>query len=301
VVEAMKNTDFNILLTTTALLHSQAASDAMELGIPSICMDGGMTLEMFQSGAVTEDPAVMSVIRHHVAKNVFGADAEMCRVTSRYGTDLTYGVKGRIFVPPLKPTDFDHWKVLDTGKKENRPGRGIIRYLHPTGEFNVPPVEWTANGRLVVDLTMHRLGRLTEPIGLTVEHGRIVDIDGGAEAHALRTYLRDYGDENARCCPAEASVGINRRALIRGIQREDKNIFGSMHFGIGTNVDVGGTIRSAIHLDGVILEPTLYVDGAMRIRDGEFLVPVGLPEEELPSGRSAAQRDSREVAARVAA
>ena len=283
VVEAMKHVDFNVLLTTTALLHSEASFDAMSLGIPSICMDGGMTLEMFQSGAVTEDPAMLSHIRHHVAKNVFGEGADVCRVTSRYGTDLTYGVKGRIFVPPLKPADFDHWKVLNTGEKEGRPGKGITRYLHPTGEFNVPPVEWTANGRLVFDLTMHRLGRLTEPIGLTVEDGRIVGIDGGAEAHALRTYLREWGDENAYCCPAEASVGINRMAQIRGVQREDKNIFGSMHFGIGTNVDVGGTIRSKIHLDGVLLEPTLYVDGEMRIEDGRFLVPVGLSEDQIPN------------------
>jgi 2,5-dihydroxypyridine 5,6-dioxygenase len=79
-------------------------------------------------------------------------------------------------------------------------------------------------------------------------------------------------------CPAEASVGVNRKALVRGVQREDKNIFGSMHFGLGTNIDVGGTIHSVIHMDGVILEPTLYVDGELRIDGGRFMVPVQ-PEE----------------------
>jgi leucyl aminopeptidase (aminopeptidase T) len=47
-----------------------------------------------------------------------------------------------------------------------------------------------------------------------------------------------------------------------------------MHFGLGTNVDVGGTIQSNIHMDGVILEPTLYVDGEMRIDAGRFLKPL---------------------------
>ncbi|MDB5546403.1 MAG: hypothetical protein JWO64_3552, partial [Hyphomicrobiales bacterium] len=51
-------------------------------------------------------------------------------------------------------------------------------------------------------------------------------------------------------------------------------ILGSIHFGIGTNVDVGGTIHSNIHMDGVLLEPTLYVDGDMRIEHGRFLRPV---------------------------
>jgi len=66
---------------------------------------------------------------------------------------------------------------------------------------------------------------------------------------------------------------------VRGVQREDKNILGAMHFGLGTNVDVGGSIESSIHMDGVILEPTLYVDGEERIRNGRFLVPISAEEE----------------------
>jgi 2,5-dihydroxypyridine 5,6-dioxygenase len=31
---------------------------------------------------------------------------------------------------------------------------------------------------------------------------------------------------------------------------------------------------SNIHMDGVILEPTLYVDGEKRIEHGRFLVPI---------------------------
>jgi|SRR5438128_910459 len=268
VCEAMKNVDCNVLLASTGMLHCPANFEAMAAGVPFICMDGGMTLEMFQSGAVTEDLADMLVLRHHVAANVFGPDARSCRVTSRYGTDLVYDVTGRIKVPALQPPDFDYYKYMRFGD--------IIGVLYPTGELNVAPVEYSANGKLVIDLTMHALGRLRDPIELNIKDGRVVSIEGGAEAHALRTYLAAYGDENAYLCPAEASVGVNRRALIRGVQREDKNIFGAMHFGLGTNIDVGGTIHSSIHMDGVILQPTLYVDGEMRIKDGEFLVPLGL-------------------------
>ena len=102
----------------------------------------------------------------------------------------------------------------------------------------------------------------------------MIDIDGGAEARILRDYLEEYGDENAYMCPAEASVGVNAKAVVRGIQREDKNIMGTMHFGLGTNVDVGGSIKSKIHMDGVILHPTLYVDGVKRIDNGKILVPI---------------------------
>lgn len=274
VQEAMRSADVNILLTSTGMLHSPANSAAMVSGVPCICMDGGLTLEQFQSGAVTEDMVQMARIKHRVAARVFGKGAKVCRVTSKYGTDLTYEVEGRIFIPPMPDEEADPYKIFDFAKDENRGGGSILVFLFPVGELNVPPVEWTAEGRLVIDLTMHHLGRLATPIELTIEKGRIVDIDGGPEAHRLRQYLATYGDENAYMCPAEASVGINRKAIVRGNQREDKNIFGAMHFGLGTNIDVGGTVRSSIHMDGVVLEPTLEVDGEMRIRDGRFLVDV---------------------------
>jgi len=117
-------------------------------------------------------------------------------------------------------------------------------------------------------------GPVGTPIELTVKDGRVTDIAGGPEARILRDYLDVYGDENAYMCPAEASVGVNAKAVVRGIQREDKNIMGTLHFGLGTNVDVGGSIKSKIHMDGVILHPTLYVDGVKRIDNGKILVEI---------------------------
>ena len=132
----------------------------------------------------------IAVRKHYVAKNVFGADAKECRVTSRYGTDFTYSVDG----PDLRcrrcrRPDFDAYKIINFDKDENRTGGNLYYYLFPTGEFNVAPVEGTANGKLVIDLTMHHLGRLRSPIELTVENGRVTKIEGGADARILRDYL----------------------------------------------------------------------------------------------------------------
>jgi leucyl aminopeptidase (aminopeptidase T) len=233
-----------------------------------------MTLEFFQSGGVTEDMTKVMERKHFVGQNVFGVSARSCRVTSRHGTDFTYGVEGRIFVPPLPGEGFDPYKITDFQKDENRKTGKLYYYLFPTGEFNVAPIEGSANGKLVIDLCMHHIGRIHDPIELTVTDGRVVGIDGGHEARMLADHLAEYGDENAYMCPAEASVGVNAKSLIRGIQREDKNIIGTMHFGLGTNIDVGGTVMSRIHMDGVILQPTLYVDGAKKIDCGRFLVPI---------------------------
>ena len=64
VCEAMMKSDVNILLASTGMLHSPASFRAMEARIPSICMDGGMTLEWFQSGAVTDDMKQIMVRKH---------------------------------------------------------------------------------------------------------------------------------------------------------------------------------------------------------------------------------------------
>ena len=74
------------------MLHCAASLKSMEAGIPSICLDGGMRLEWLQSGAITDDMRQIAVRKHYVGRNVFGADAKLCRVTSRYGTDFTYRV-----------------------------------------------------------------------------------------------------------------------------------------------------------------------------------------------------------------
>ena len=46
----MLKSDVNILLASTGMLHCPANFAAMEAGIPSICLDGGMTLEMAAVG-----------------------------------------------------------------------------------------------------------------------------------------------------------------------------------------------------------------------------------------------------------
>ena len=274
VCEAMLKSDVNILIASTGMLHCAASLRSMEAGIPSICLDGGMQLEWLQSGGITDDMRQIAVRKHYAAKRIFGESAEMCRVTSKYGTDFTYSVKNKIWIPPLPSAEYDAYKVINYQKDENRPAGKLYFYLYPTGELNVAPNEGTANGKLVIDMTIHHIGRLSSPIELTVVDGKIIKIDGGIDARVLRDFLETYGDENAYMCPAEASVGVNAKAVVRGIQREDKNIMGTMHFGLGTNVDVGGAIQSKIHMDGVILHPTLYVDGVKRIEDGNFLVNI---------------------------
>ena len=83
VCEAMQHSDVNVLIATTGMFHSPAAAKAMKSGIPVICMDGGMTLEMFQSGAVTEDQKAMAIRHYYVGVNIFGLGRQATAASPR--------------------------------------------------------------------------------------------------------------------------------------------------------------------------------------------------------------------------
>jgi hypothetical protein len=273
VIAALKAADLGVLLTTTAMLHAPGLEDVMET-TPVIVMDGGITREMLTQGAVTADYRLVKEITHKVAAGVFGAEAREVRMTCDNGSDVTLSVAGRIVVPPPPTEGYVPLKVERFAESDMygaREGSRAYAVAYPGGEVNTAPVEDSANGVIVIDTSMHHLGRLEQPIRVTVEAGRIVDIAGGHQADELRRYIATYGDDNSWYLPTEFSVGTNYAARVTGVQREDKNILGSIHVGLGRNDDVGGKLHSKLHMDGIILRPTLHVDGELKIERGRIL------------------------------
>ena len=50
-----------------------------------------------------------------------------------------------------------------------------------------------------------------------------------------------------------------------------REALGTVHIAFGTNTSFGGITKADCHLDGNILNPTLYLDDECVIRKGEFL------------------------------
>ena len=71
---------------------------------------------------------------------------------------------------------------------------------------------------------------------------------------------------------AELGIGTHDKALITGNVLEDEKVIGTVHIAFGDNKSMGGVIRVASHLDGVITKPTVEADGEVIMRDGEFLI-----------------------------
>ena len=53
---------------------------------------------------------------------------------------------------------------------------------------------------------------------------------------------------------------------------EDERAAGVVHFGLGTNITHGGTIKAKAHLDGCLQGATLLMDGIPVVKDGKLVI-----------------------------
>jgi leucyl aminopeptidase (aminopeptidase T) len=138
------------------------------------------------------------------------------------------------------------------------------------GEFNWAPVEGSVNGTIVVDGITEATPMLhvvSEPVTWTVSDDRIVDVRGGQDADDFRrTCETDAGSSLS----GELGIGGNPRAIF-GTETEKARL-GTVHFGVGQNDEYpGGQIRSAVHIDGVVRNARVDVDGTVLIADGRYV------------------------------
>jgi leucyl aminopeptidase (aminopeptidase T) len=173
-------------------------------------------------------------------------------ITSAEGSDLTLNIEGRDGIP-------DSGELGAPGAFGNLPcGEGFISPHHDSG-----------NGKLVVDGVIASIGIPEKPVELTVEDGALVDATGEMGEELMRQ-LTAAGRDGTRV--AELGIGTNEKAILSGELLEDEKLLGTVHVAFGASAGIGGEIQVPVHLDCVVMKPTLTVDGREVIRDGELLV-----------------------------
>jgi leucyl aminopeptidase (aminopeptidase T) len=184
------------------------------------------------------------------------AGKKQCHVTTPLGTDFHVSIEGR---PPLELTPYK--------------ARGQMMSPIPLWtEVAFAAIEDFTHGTAVVDGVMLGIGlagQVEEPIRWTLEGGRCVKIEGGAEAEKLRRAIE--GVENATVI-GEFAFGTSEKAPY-GTPSE-KGRIGTVHLALGDNHNAypGGQNVCTLHLDGVFLNATLRIvdDGTYILRDGEW-------------------------------
>jgi leucyl aminopeptidase (aminopeptidase T) len=137
----------------------------------------------------------------------------------------------------------------------------------PCGEAFIAPT--TAEGTLVVDGSIAGVGKVETPVELTVRDGHLVDATG-PEGEQLLELLTKHGEDGTNI--AELGIGTNEEATLTGNILEDEKILGTAHVAFGASAAIGGNVQVPVHLDCVIVEPTVEIDGNEVARGGELLV-----------------------------
>jgi leucyl aminopeptidase (aminopeptidase T) len=136
----------------------------------------------------------------------------------------------------------------------------------PCGEGFIAPAggEGTA-----IASSLAAIGLVSEPAQLIVREGRLKEATG-PEGGRLLDALRAHGDAGVNL--AELGVGTNDRATLTGNVLEDEKILGTVHVAFGASAGIGGTVAVPIHLDVVVLDATLTVDGQPILEAGRLVV-----------------------------
>ncbi|MCC8025175.1 MAG: aminopeptidase [Clostridium sp.] len=246
IAEAMKAADIVICPTAKSLTHTNARINAAKAGTRVATMPG-ITKEMFGTGAMTADYGQVEKLTARITEML-----TKCRTAriEKEGCVLTLNLEGRKGVP--SPGVY------------RLPGQcGNL----PSGEAYIAPVEDGVNGEMIIDGSMVGIGKLESPLRVVIRDGRLQSVSG-EKSEKLDILLAN--ERNATV--GELGIGTNETAILNGVILEDEKVYGTVHIAFGTNTSFGGVNKADCHMDGIILEPTLYFDDVMIIDKGRFVV-----------------------------
>lgn len=245
--EAMAVADVLLVPTMQSLSHTAARKRASDNGARCATLPG--VTEAMLARVMSADMEGLRRKGHAVAEVLDSASE--AHITDANGTDLRLDLSGREAIP-------------DAGELTERGAFGNL----PCGEGFISPAG--GDGTLVVDGSIAGIGLVTEPVELVVESGHLTSARG-SQGMALMELLTEHGEDGTHI--AELGIGTNEKATLTGEILEDEKILGTCHIAFGASAGIGGTVQVPVHLDCVVMRPTVELDGEAIVRDGELLIP----------------------------
>jgi leucyl aminopeptidase (aminopeptidase T) len=246
IAEAMAAADVLMAPTVQSLSHTAARKRATDAGARCATLPG-VTEEML-ARVMSADMEGLRRKGQAVAEALDRAPE--ARITDANGTDLRLDLSGREAIP-------DAGELTEPGAFGNL----------PCGESFISPAG--GDGTLVIDGSLAGIGLVDEPVELVVEGGHLTSARGG-QGMAFMELLTVHGDDATTI--AELGVGTNEKAILTGEILEDEKIQGTCHIAFGASAGIGGTVQVPVHLDCIVMKPTLELDGEAIVRDGELLI-----------------------------
>jgi leucyl aminopeptidase (aminopeptidase T) len=245
--ELMKIVDVVLCPTSRSLTHTDSRRAASACGVRIGTLPN--VTEEIMIRCMNADYHAIAVRTQKLCALMEPASA--IRVTAPAGTDILLPMKGRM-------------AHASTGLFRERGQWGNL----PTGEAYLAPLEGQSRGVVVVDGSMATIGVVRTPIRIVVEGGYASEITGGTEAKQLVELLDPHGKDGRNV--AEFGIGTNDKAILSGRIIEDEKVMGTIHIAFGDNKSMGGSVRVASHLDGLVKAPTVWFDDRCIMKDGKL-------------------------------
>ncbi len=242
---ALAACDVYLAPTTRSLSHTRARKAASDAGARGATLPG-VTADMLARVMAVDFDALKA--RTQAITHLLDA-AESAHVSCPRGSDMTFDLAGRRGLP-------------DYGDLAAKHAFGNL----PAGEGFIAPA--SGSGHLAAT-SLAALGISPEPVLLTVQDGQLTTANGPFGPDFIAR-LQAHGRLGTNL--AELGVGTNDAAILTGNVLEDEKILGTVHVAFGASAGIGGTVAVPIHLDVVILDPTLDVGGTRVLDAGRWVL-----------------------------
>lgn len=240
---------YNAILTNTdvSLFHNEVINRVAKNGVKVISLTGA-DLNTFTGKAAEAD--FLSISSRALKIREIITQGNHLLIETMNGTHIEGDITGRIANAETGINSFKNPSVF------------------PDIEVNTSIIESTCNGKLYIDLSMTKFGKLIAPLYISIVDGKIKDIKGEQSEEIIK-WLNSYDDPNIFQV-AEFGFGLNPMAEITGNIIEDESKQGTAHIGFGNNIFMGGQNKAKIHFDMVLNMPKVYLDQKLIIDGSNF-------------------------------
>jgi leucyl aminopeptidase (aminopeptidase T) len=253
---AVMAADMVIEFAVAYLVHSAMWHKARQKGIELKCLTG-MNADMMVRCI---NPNIYDKMQEfgEVYSEVVMRGKKKGRVTNRAGTDFTFK-----FYTPKELEE----RMRARGVVPGKPRRGGM--LGGQGSLNANPK--TLNGIIVFDGAIwppSEVGALRKPIEMKVKDGKVEVVSDHQEARIVKNWFAHFHDSDAYSI-LHVSTGYNPGVKrVSGDIVEDERVFGCVEVGIGL-----GSPELPCHTDGIILNPSVWIDDELIEDAGVFVEP----------------------------
>jgi len=263
--EAMKHVDLAAICCSKLSVQNQTSLEAQKCG--TRIMGIGPSAEAMASPGAKFPPEIIFELATRISKQ--WSAGKKIRVTCERGTDLQADIN------PDHVIGYEGAGApLGTRFKKGADRRGRIAFWE--GGFGTVGLwpEWTTNGVAYFDALQGFDYRLDPPFKIVVKDGGVVDLGGRPEQIAYFNNLREvFGPDFAHI--GEIMIGLNPFTSLDfsdSSHLQAHRRAGTVHVAFGNSVDDHRRVKPGIHVDNLIIKPTISIDDDICVDQGHLVM-----------------------------